>query len=81
MPAMKIYHIPNEDTLLSAIRQSNGTLFIKAGDNRYRELAPDSEGLSALKDELARNGSAELYVSDLGDLAKLLHYFTYARMY
>ena len=39
---MKIYPIPNEDTLLSAIRQSNGTLFIKAGDNRYRELAPDS---------------------------------------
>ncbi len=80
MPAMRIYHIPNEDKLLSAIRQSNGTLFIRAGDNRCLELAPDGEGLSALKDELTRNGSVELYVSDKRDLVRLLGYFTYAKM-
>lgn len=80
MPAMRIYHIPNEDKMLSAIRQSNGTLFIRAGDNRCLELAPDGEGLSALKDELTRSGSVELYVSDKRDLVRLLGYFTYAKM-
>lgn len=80
MPAMKIYHIPNEDKLLSAIRQGDGTILLKAVDNRYLELAPDGEGLSALKDELTRNGSVELYVSDKGDLVRLLGYFTYAKM-